>query len=164
MREVRDYLKEKLPEYMIPSAIVVLEKMPLTPNGKVDRRALPAPDRHSRCRPEYEAPVGATEIALAQIWAEALKLERVGRHDNFFELGGHSLLAVRLIERMRREGLHADVRTLFTDADTGRLAAAVRRRERHGRDVPPNLHPAGCERITPEMLPLAHLSAAGDRC
>ena len=90
---------------------------------------------------------------MARIWAEVLKLERVGRHDNFFELGGHSLLAVTLIERMRRQGCSVDVRALFATPTLAELAAAV------GRDggvveVPPNRIPAGCEAITPEMLPL----------
>jgi amino acid adenylation domain-containing protein len=121
---LKKHIRERLPEYMIPSAIMLLEQMPLTSNGKLDRRALPVPDVVGATR-EYEAPVGATEIALAQIWAELLKLERVGRHDNFFELGGHSLLVVRLIERMRREGLHTDVRALFTTPTLAELAAAT---------------------------------------
>jgi acyl-CoA synthetase (AMP-forming)/AMP-acid ligase II/aryl carrier-like protein len=122
--ELKRHVRERLPEYMAPSAMVVLEQMPLLPNGKVDRRALPAPDGAGADR-EYEAPVGATEAALAQIWAEMLKLERVGRHDHFFELGGHSLLAVRLIERMRREGLHGDVRALFATPTLTEFAAAT---------------------------------------
>ncbi|WP_445234440.1 phosphopantetheine-binding protein, partial [Duganella rhizosphaerae] len=84
-----------------------------TPNGKLDRKALPAPDAQAYAARGYEAPQGETEETLAAIWAELLKLERVGRHDNFFELGGHSLLAVALIERMRRAGVQTDVRALF---------------------------------------------------
>jgi arthrofactin-type cyclic lipopeptide synthetase B len=121
--ELQRYLKERLPEYMGPSAIVVLEKMPLTPNGKLDRRALPAPDRAAYNAREYEAPVGDTETLLARLWAELLNVERVGRHDHFFELGGHSLLAVSLIERMRREGLHSDVRALFAAPVLSEFAA-----------------------------------------
>jgi len=160
VREVRDYLKEKLPEYMIPAAIVTLEQMPLTANGKVDRWALPAPDSTAHAAQEYEAPVGATETALARIWAEALGLERISRNDNFFELGGHSLLAVMLVEQMRREGLRADVGTIFMKPTLAELAAAVGG-ESGLVDVPPNLIPPGCEAITPEMLPLAQLSADG---
>ena len=94
-----------LPEYMVPAAYVRLEALPLTPNGKLDRKALPAPDG-MRTRPAAtRRPRARSETGWPAIWAEVLKLDRVGRHDNFFELGGHSLLAVTLIERMRRAGL-----------------------------------------------------------
>jgi aryl carrier-like protein len=123
--ELRAHLRESLPEYMVPAAFVVLQALPLTPNGKVDRKGLPAPDGAAYGTRGYEAPVGEVETALAQIWAELLKVERVGRHDNFFELGGHSLLAVTLIERMRRAGLHADVRALFISPTLAGFAAAT---------------------------------------
>jgi aspartate racemase len=101
-QQLRDYLKEKLPEYMIPNVFVFLDSLPLTASGKVDRRALPAPDGS---RPElaeaYVAPRNVTEKLLTTIWAEVLKLEEVGIHDNFFELGGHSLLATRVVSRIR---------------------------------------------------------------
>jgi amino acid adenylation domain-containing protein len=97
-----DFLKEKLPEYMIPNAFVFLDSLPLTASGKVDRRALAAPDGS---RPDlaaaYLAPRNRTEELLAKIWAEVLKLERIGIHDNFFDLGGHSLLATRVASRIR---------------------------------------------------------------
>ena len=109
---LRAFLRERLPEYMRPTAYVVLECLPLTPNGKVDRKALPVPDGAACAARAFEAPVGEIETTLAQIWADVLKLERVGRHDNFFELGGHSLLAVSMLERMRQAGVHADVRAL----------------------------------------------------
>jgi arthrofactin-type cyclic lipopeptide synthetase B len=98
--------------------------LPLTPNGKLDRRALPQPNYAGATR-EYEAPVGDTEVSLARIWAETLQLDRVGRHDNFFRLGGHSLLAIRLIERMRSEGLQIDVRTLFITPTIAGLAPGM---------------------------------------
>jgi acyl carrier protein len=100
--ELRSFLKEKLPDYMIPSAFVFLDSLPLTPNGKVDRRALPAPE-HSRSDLEtkFVAPRTPVEKVLAKIWSEVLGLERVGVHDNFFELGGHSLLATRVMSRAR---------------------------------------------------------------
>lgn len=100
--ELRRFLKEKLPEYMVPSAFILLDKLPLTPNGKVDRLALPAPDG---IRPELEetfvAPRNAIEEVLALIWSEVLRVEQVGIYDNFFELGGHSLLATQVLSRLR---------------------------------------------------------------
>jgi amino acid adenylation domain-containing protein len=100
--ELRRHLSALLPEYMVPAAYVHLEQLPLTPNGKLDRKALPAPDGEAYAVRGYEEPVGEIETAIASIWMELLKLERVGRYDNFFELGGHSLLAVRLISRLRK--------------------------------------------------------------
>ncbi|KPA87007.1 non-ribosomal peptide synthase, partial [Pseudomonas asplenii] len=155
---LRRHLQEKLPEYMVPAVYVVLEKLPLTPNGKLDRKALPAPDLDAVVRRGYEAPQGETEIALARIWSDLLKVEQVGRHDHFFELGGHSLLAVSLIGHMRQAGLSVDVQALFSQPTLAALAAAVG----GGREivVPANLIPAGCEHITPAMLPLLSLDQA----
>ena len=154
--DMRALLKKQLPDYMVPTAYVPLEAMPLTPNGKVDRKALPAPEAEAYGPRRYEEPEGETETMLAAIWAEVLKVERVGRQDNFFELGGHSLVAVRLIERMRQKGLHADVRSLFITPTLAELAAIV---SPHGVtiDVPPNRIAEGCTAITPEMLPLVNL-------
>ncbi|MBW4428107.1 MAG: amino acid adenylation domain-containing protein [Nostoc desertorum CM1-VF14] len=101
VRDLRAYLKAKLPSYMIPSAFVVLEALPITPNGKINRRALPAPDFHSH-KQNYIAPRNVIEEKLSQIWAEVLKLERVSIEDNFFELGGHSLLATQVISRCQQ--------------------------------------------------------------
>ena len=99
---VRTYLSEYLPSAMIPDYFVFLDHLPLTPNGKVDRRALPAPD-NSRLELEgaYVSPQTPVEQAIAEIWAEVLRLERVGVHDNFFHIGGHSLLATQVISRIR---------------------------------------------------------------
>src|SRR5256885_14242484 len=101
------------------------ESLPLTPNGKVDRKALPGPSGHRQTAKEYVEARTPTEKRLAQIWAEVLKVEKVGIYDNFFELGGHSLLAVILIERLRRQGLMCDVRALFTAPTPRELAAAI---------------------------------------
>ncbi|WP_445234409.1 condensation domain-containing protein, partial [Duganella rhizosphaerae] len=131
------------------------EALPLTPNGKLDRKALPAPQGQAYVTRGYEAPQGETEETLAAIWAEVLKLERVGRHDNFFQLGGHSLLAVALIERMRRAGVQTDVRTLF---DTPTIAALAGGGGSGDVVVPANGIADGCEAITPDMLPLVQLS------
>jgi hypothetical protein len=100
---LRAYLSSKLPEHMIPAAYVRLETIPLTPNCKIDRRALPAPEDQSFVRRSYEPPVGEAETRLAQLWSDLFKLERVGRHDNFFELGGHSLLATLIVGRIKQE-------------------------------------------------------------
>ncbi|WP_434635109.1 amino acid adenylation domain-containing protein [Chromobacterium sp. CV08] len=153
---LRTELAKDLAEYMIPSAFVVLDAFPLTPNGKLDRKALPAPDGAQLTSREYAAPQGEAEEALANIWSALLNVERVGRHDNFFELGGHSLLAVQLVERMRQAGLHCDIRQLFGASDLAALAAGL-----GGGDevaVPANGIPAeGCAAITPAMLPLVAL-------
>ncbi|TMC07455.1 MAG: amino acid adenylation domain-containing protein, partial [Chloroflexi bacterium] len=156
---LRRHLLQGLPEYMVPSAYVRLESWPLTPNGKVDRKALPAPGDEAHARQGYEAPVGEVEEKLASIWSEVLGVERVGRRDNFFQLGGHSLLAIGVIERMRRAGLHADVRSLFTAPTLADLAASTSREAVGLVAVPPNLIGADCEAITPQMLPLVELTA-----
>ncbi|WP_026145263.1 condensation domain-containing protein, partial [Pseudomonas asplenii] len=131
---------------------------PLTPNGKLDRKALPAPDAGALTSREYEAPQGEAETLIATLWQDLLGVAKVGRHDHFFELGGHSLLAVSLIERMRQAGLSTDIRVLFSQPTLVALAAAVG----GGREivVPANAIPAGCERITPQMLPLINLDQA----
>ena len=146
-----------LPDHMVPSAYVRLDRLPRTPNGKVDRKALPAAGAMGHVSSAYEAPQGEVEQALARIWSDVLKRQRVGRHDNFFELGGHSLSAVSLIERMRRRGLHADVRAVFTSRTLAELASAA---GAHGEEVavPPNRIPLNARRITAEMLPLVKLS------
>jgi amino acid adenylation domain-containing protein len=122
---LRAHLKSGLPNYMIPAAYVRLDSFPLTPNGKLDRRKLPAPEGGAYLRRGYEAPEGETERKLAQIWAEVLKVEQVGRQDNFFELGGHSLLVITVIERMKREGMQADVRSLFITPTLAEMAAGI---------------------------------------
>ncbi len=99
--ELRGWFRERLPEYMVPAALLVLETLPLTPSGKLDRRALPRPEAmDGGAGREYAAPSGAVEETLARIWADVLGVERVGVRDDFFELGGHSLLAVRLAARV----------------------------------------------------------------
>ncbi|MDB4951422.1 MAG: putative non ribosomal peptide synthetase protein, partial [Gemmatimonadetes bacterium] len=99
---LRAYLAERLPEYMVPAAYVRLAALPLTPSGKLDRGALPAPEGEAYVSPGYEPPANETEEALAAIWAEVLRVDRVGRRDDFFDLGGHSLLAVQVVSRVRQ--------------------------------------------------------------
>jgi amino acid adenylation domain-containing protein len=111
--ELRTYLSAHLPEHMVPSAYVQLEKIPLTPNGKVDRSALERLSIVASSTKTYEAPVGEVEQALAVIWQELLKVERVSRQDNFFDLGGHSMLTAKLISRLQQVGLLVSLATVF---------------------------------------------------
>ncbi|MFZ2754734.1 MAG: non-ribosomal peptide synthetase, partial [Lysobacteraceae bacterium] len=105
---LRTAARERLPEYMMPSAFVTMERLPLTPNGKVDRRALPAPDADAFAVAEYTPPRNAEEETLVALWAEVLGRPQIGIHDNFFDLGGHSLLATQLVTRMQK-ALGADI-------------------------------------------------------
>jgi amino acid adenylation domain-containing protein len=155
--ELRLYLGGKLPEYMVPTIYVRLDHLPLTVNGKLDRRALPDPEPDAYALSRYEAPIGKIETEIAETWVEVLKVERVGRHDNFFALGGHSLLAVKLIEKMKQRGIYLGVASVFATPTVAGLAVAVELQPEVVR-VPPNLIPNNCQVITPEMLPLMKLS------
>ncbi len=157
IEDIRSYLSRYLPEYMVPLAYVKLKAIPLTPNGKTDRKALPTPEGDAYARGMYEAPVGAIEEQLSRIWSNVLNVERVSRNDNFIDLGGHSLLALTLIEHMRRKGLSIDVRDLFTCPTLKDLAAFVGL-TRPIVEVPPNLIRADSDQITPDMLPLIKLN------
>ena len=112
---LRGQLAGVLPDYMVPSAFVKLAGFPLTPNGKVDRRALPEPDQSAMVSRAYEAPEGEIEVrCIAGVWEELLGLERVGRQDHFFDLGGHSLLAVQSMVRLQEKfGIDIPLRDLF---------------------------------------------------
>ncbi|MEH2284140.1 MAG: amino acid adenylation domain-containing protein, partial [Nostoc sp.] len=123
---LRQFLKSRLPEYMVPSAFVILEYLPLTPNGKVNRRALPAPEPSSELLEKYVAPRTPIEEILALSWQQVLKVELVGRHDNFFELGGHSLLATQLISRVRTSlKIELPLRSLFAAPTIAQLAPLI---------------------------------------
>ncbi|MET0623231.1 MAG: amino acid adenylation domain-containing protein [Pyrinomonadaceae bacterium] len=139
--ELHAFMRERLPDYMLPSAFVMLDALPLTANGKVDRKALPAPDN---LRPElggeFVAPRTPAEGLLAGIWAEVLGVEQVGVEDNFFELGGHSLLATRVVSRMRQDfKVEIQLRSIFETPTVAGLAACVEGalREQTGTAPPP---------------------------
>ncbi len=128
--DLRRYLKDKLPDFMVPPVFILLDAMPLAPNGKVDRRALPAPDRH---RPEMDeafvVPRDDLERQLARIWEEVLGLSPVGAQDNFFELGGNSLQAVRLFALIaKRLGSKLPLTTVFEGATVEQLAVILRQK------------------------------------
>jgi len=132
LSELRVYLRQRLPDYMIPSAFVELAEMPLTPNGKIDRRALPEVQngRVARSEREYVAAQTPVEEGLVGIWEEVLGVERVGIHDNFFELGGHSLLATQMVSRLRAAfEIELPLRSVFESPTIARLASAIEQRQ-----------------------------------
>ena len=137
--ELRNYLKERLPDYMIPSAFVYLDALPLTSHGKIDRRALPAPDAERPALAEaFLAPRSGVEEMLASIWSEVLGGVRVGVNDNFFELGGHSLLATQVMSRVREAfGIEIALRSLFEQPTVGELAETIGEGLRAGVEMPP---------------------------
>jgi amino acid adenylation domain-containing protein len=138
--ELRDWVGEHLPDYMVPSRYVELEKLPLTPSGKLDRRALPAPGISGGLRePDYVAPRGAVEVTLAGLWAGVLGRERVGVHDNFFSLGGHSLKAAHLLGRIQElYGIELSLRVLFEFPTVAGLARYLAEVSGSAADVEPD--------------------------
>jgi amino acid adenylation domain-containing protein len=139
--DLRRFLQDRLPDYMVPASFVTLESLPLTPNGKVDRRALPAPDS---LRPELETPFAPprnpTEEMLVSIWSQVLGIERLGIHDNFFELGGHSLLATQVVSRLRQAfQIELPLHKLFEKPTVAELGECIRaaRQEQLGLVAPP---------------------------
>jgi acyl carrier protein len=124
-QELRQYLRERVPDYMVPSAIMELDQLPLTRNGKLDRSRLPAPVFGPK-QETFVAPRTSTEESLAQIWSEVLNVERVGVNDNFFDLGGHSLLATQVFSRMQELfGFELPLRALFEAPTVAELAERV---------------------------------------
>jgi amino acid adenylation domain-containing protein len=140
LRALRSFLKERLPEYMLPADFVWLEKLPLNSSGKLDRQALPAPDRaHPELGVALEGPGTNTEKSLAAIWKELLEIGEVGLHDNFFELGGHSLLATQVLARIQtRLKVEVSLRVLFDNPTLAELARTIEQAQSNGPgSVPP---------------------------
>ncbi|WP_044390140.1 non-ribosomal peptide synthetase [Pseudomonas syringae group genomosp. 3] len=120
---LREQLTARLPDYMVPAQILLLDQLPLTANGKLDKRALPKP---GVVKQRYTAPVGEIEEKLAAVWADVLKLEQVGSTDNFFELGGDSILSLQIIARAKRQGIKLSPKQLFEKQTIGQLASVAR--------------------------------------
>ncbi|HEX2211108.1 MAG TPA: amino acid adenylation domain-containing protein [Longimicrobium sp.] len=145
---LRAHLRRTLPEYMVPSAVVPMDRLPLTPNGKLDARALPAPELAAA--DGYVAPRTPAEEVLAGIWAAVLRLDRVGTADDFFALGGHSLLATRVVSRVREVfGLELPLRALFEGPTVAEVARRVDEIRRAGLPIPPAIVPVDREGALP---------------
>ena len=125
---LKAHLKAQLPDYMVPAHLIVLDSMPLTANGKLDRRALPQPDPEAN-RQQYVAPRNELESTLAAIWCAVLNVQQVGLDDNFFELGGDSILSIQVVSRARQAGIHFSPRDLFQHQTVQTLAAVATRSE-----------------------------------
>src|SRR6185437_12211853 len=123
-QKLQSYLGAKLPEYMVPQLWIELESIPLTPNGKTDRKALPDPELTDRTT-EYTAPRNATEQALTDIWGELLGIEKVSIYDNFFDLGGHSILMIQVVSRMRRLGYFIQPKDIFNHQVIAALSDSI---------------------------------------
>jgi hypothetical protein len=134
--QLREGLRQRLPDYMIPSAFVLLDALPLTPNGKIDRHALPAPVP-AEMNPVaiYEPPRNALEETLTELWASMTKVERVGIHSNFFELGGHSLLATSIMARLREtHNVDMPLRSIFEAPTVAQFALRLEQQQRIQKD------------------------------
>jgi acyl carrier protein len=135
--ELREHLRQVLPEHMVPAVFVRLESLPLTPTGKLDRGALPAPTREAGVQAPYVAPRNSTERQLAEIWQETLGIERVGVLESFFALGGHSMLAVMVVSRVRQAfGVELPVGVLFRAPTVAGLAQEIDRARESARSAP----------------------------
>lgn len=155
--DLRSYLQSSLPDYMVPSAFVMLDKLPLTSSGKLSRRDLPAPSAEAYVGRVYEAPKSETERILSRIWQDLLPGVSVGRADNFFELGGDSLLMMHMMECLRQVGLSVNVRDVYEHPVLEGLARTLRADAVEVHEVQPRGIPTGCEAIVPSMLTLVAL-------
>ena len=146
--DLHAHLKQKLPDYMVPSAFVILKEMPLSPNGKIDRKALPAPDQsRPQLKDGYVAPQTDPERILAEIWAEVLGIQPIGIHDNFFELGGDSIRVIQIIARAQQQGLAITLEQLFEQQTIHRLARQLTLEQTLAE---PTEHTAPFELVSPE--------------
>ncbi|MCJ8271228.1 MAG: amino acid adenylation domain-containing protein, partial [Psychrosphaera sp.] len=156
-------LAKKLAEHMVPSAVVQLNEIPLTINGKVDKKSLPAPTFSAETQVK---PRTTLEATITQIWQQVLGLDTVGINDNFFALGGHSLLVVQVLSALRKQQLIVDAAQLFATPTPAGLAAVIEKNSEQSGDktvaykAPENAIPTDCQTITPDMLPLIDLSQA----
>ncbi len=123
--QVREALRQRLPDYMVPSMVVELDEFPLTPNGKIDRSALPSPETVQEAPPESSAPRSDAERILARIWGEVLGREQIGVHENFFDLGGDSIISIQILSRAAQAGLQLTPQAIFQHQTVAELAAAV---------------------------------------
>lgn len=124
--QLQNYLEQNLPKYMIPSALVILEQFPLTPNGKINRRALPTPELIQLDSKPDTVPRSPIEQKLAHIWTDLLGIKNIGIHDNFFHLGGHSLLATQLTSRIRDTfGVELPLQSIFETPQIAQIASAI---------------------------------------
>jgi len=149
--EIKEQLSRVLPRYMVPAQIVLLERLPLNANGKLDRKALPDPELGADgARQAYAAPITPLEQVIAEIWGEVLALPRIGRHDDFFELGGHSLLGVQVISRLRRRtGRDIPLRALFEQSELSRFALRALEASTAERAPEPPLLPVSRDAVLP---------------
>ncbi|MDC9590825.1 amino acid adenylation domain-containing protein, partial [Xenorhabdus sp. XENO-10] len=152
---LRQALEKVLPAFMVPAAFVILGSLPLTVNGKIDRKALPEPNHQAFSRELYEAPQGEREHVIATLWAEFLQVKQPGRWDNFFALGGDSLLAMKLIGRLRELGWQTGVEQLFQSPQLHRFASSLQLAQQVTDSA--SMIPENTSRITPEMLPLLQI-------
>ncbi|CAL2092255.1 amino acid adenylation domain-containing protein [Tenacibaculum sp. 190524A02b] len=150
---LKSKLSEVLPDYMIPSLWVVLEEIPLTSNGKLDRKALPEPDAFKLSTKEYISPRNNKESQISAIWKELLNIEKIGVYDDFFELGGHSLLVVQLISRLQKEGYHIEVKDIFENPTIAAIGEKISKGIL-GYQVPVNGIKENVKEIVPSMVPL----------
>src|ERR1017187_10145622 len=160
--ELREFLKTKLPEYMVPSGFIELESIPTNSSGKADRKILMSREDDITLQQKvYEAPIDDVEKAIVEAWEQVLKVSPVGRNDNFFELGGDSLGLIRVLQRLRTAKIGLELKDLYNEASVKSLGNLARQRGAGFNKevvVPPNLIPKDCEHITPEMLSLVKLT------
>lgn len=150
--ELRRFLGQDLPDYMVPSYFVMLDKMPLTPGGKIDRKALPESDGMMNTGMEYSAPTNEHEAKLAIIWREILKKEQVGVNDNFFNLGGHSLNAIQIVEKAKQQGINISVTDIFSLKTIAKICANIDRPIRSNSTLPITVEPSDSGPEKPNIL------------